>query len=222
MVRLAFAGGAAALLLVAGAVLGRVALPGAPGQDDDAKLAGGSGLTGPGVTGETIATLGAFPYSFTNVSVEPTGANLVRLSFDMTRRVRTERHQDDPLVREALMQSLRGASPLGDRLRALSLAGEFMDAGIREALIDAMRGDASMAVRLRALETLSAYPADADVQQAMLAVLAEEESVQMRLLAIDYLGAGRVAPDRIRTALEATQSDGAEALYIRASERLGL
>ncbi len=220
--RLALAGAAAALLLAAGVLLGRIALPDAPAQAEGARLAGASGPAGPGVTGETIATLGAFPYSFANVSVEPGRANLVRLSFDMTRRVRTERPQDDPLVREVLIQSLRGASPLGDRLRALSLAGEFMDAGIREALIDTMRSDASMAVRLRALETLSAYPADADIQQSMLAVLEQEESVQMRLLAIDYLGAGRVAPDRIRTALEETRPDGAEALYIRASERLGL
>ncbi len=219
--RLVLAGAAAALLLVGGVFIGRTTFRGAGDAGGEA-IARSSGLPGQGLTGDAIESMGALPYSFTNVSVEPAGANLVRLTFDMTRRVRTERPQDDPLVREALKQSLRGASPLGDRLRALTLAGDMMDAEIREALIDSMRGDASVAVRLRALETLSRYPADPDIQQAMLSVLTEEESVQMRLLAIDYLGASRVPHDRILTAIEETPPGGAEALLVRATERLGL
>lgn len=217
--RLVLSGAAASLLVAAGVLLGRTTLPAgaAPGA--------GSAMTPGGMAGfeaEEIRTIDALPYALSNVSVEPAGAEQVRLSFDLTRRIRTTRSPEDPLVREALVQSLRGAAPLGDRLKALSLAGDLMDPGIRSALIDAMRKDASMAVRLRALDTLSRYPGDPDIQQAMLAVLADDESVQLRLLAIDYLGAGSVEPERIRTALDETQPDGAQALQVRASERLGL
>ena len=216
---------AAGALLVAGVTLGRVALPetaGARAGTDQALVGSPAGEGDFATTQDALRSLESAPYLFSNVSVEPVGQGNVALSFDMTRRVRLERSRDDPMVNEALVYSLRGSSPLGDRLRAVTVAGGHVDPAVREALIRAMESDPTVAVRLKALETLIQSPADPQVQVAMLGVLSNEESVQMRLLAIEYLGSSQVQPELIRDALQGTQPDGAAAVLLRASERFGL
>ena len=176
-----------------------------------------------GSTDALLNRLESAPYQVSNVSVAPAGNGSVSLTFDVSRRIQVQRPGDDPLVRQALLQSFREISPLGDRLRAVTVAGELLDPAIREAMIRVMRGDPSVAVRLRAAETLSRHPADPEVQQAMLEILASEESVAMRLLAVDYLGASQVSQERILEALKTTgNGDGNRAVLVRARERLGL
>lgn len=204
--RPAFVAAAAVLLLAVGALAGRT-LP--------------VGRSSSGSAPPDFARIEATPYLLSNVSLHPAGEGQVKLAFDVTRRVRTERPGNDPLVREALLQSLRGASPLGDRLKALSLASGYMDPEIRATLVQVVANDPSLPVRLRALEALGQDPSSPDVQKALLSVLTEDASVQMRLLAIDYLGAAQVSPELVRNALDETRPEGARAVRVRAGEKLG-
>ncbi|HXI03843.1 MAG TPA: HEAT repeat domain-containing protein [Candidatus Saccharimonadales bacterium] len=204
--RPAFVAAAAVLLFAAGVIAGR-ALP--------------AGRSSSGASPPGFASIESAPYLLSNVSLHPAGQGQVKLAFDVTRRVRTERPGDDPLVREALLQSIRGASPLGDRLKALSLATGYMDPEIRATLVQVVANDPSLPVRLRALEALGRDSSAPDVQKALLKVLTEDASVQMRLLAIDYLGGAQVPPELIRDALEETRPEGARAVRVRAGEKLG-
>lgn len=216
--RLATLAAAAAVLVAAGWLLGRTPL----GTGDGPVPAAGP-LPAMEEHAELLEGPDGLSYQLSNISLEPAAGDLVNLSFDMTRRVRLERAVDDPLVKEALVQSLRGSSPLGSRLKAVSVAGEHMDPAVREALLAVMEHDPSVAVRLRAMETLSRSPSDPSVQEAMLRVLKSEESVAMRLLAVDTLGRSQVRPERIFDALESIGDDqGGRAVRIRARERLGL
>ncbi len=210
-----FLAAAAAVLLVAGFLIGRLALPAGSAPAPDYVQIPGNGPIAEG-------GLESSPYLFSNVSVRPANGGRVMLGFDVVRHVEVNRPADDPFVREAIVHALLGSSPLRDRLEAVTLAREMIDPRVRGALIDTVEEDPSVAVRLNALLVLGRNVDDPEVAGAMLRVLKNERNVQMRLLAVDYLGTSSVQRDLIRQALSETQPEGSQAVLVHASERYGI
>lgn len=136
------------------------------------------------------------PYLFSNVSFADVDEGRIELQFDVTRHIRVNRPTDDPLVKEAMAQTLINRVPVGEKLRAIEYAGRVASPKIREGLLFSMLNDPQLAVRLRAQAILLTYEPDAELQAAFLAVLTSEESMQMRLEALDYLAASDLAPER--------------------------
>lgn len=211
----AFLAAAAAVLLVAGFLIGRLALPaGSASPPEYVQIPGNGPIAAGGFESS--------PYLFSNVSVRPANGGQVTLGFDVVRHVELNRPAGDAFVREAVVHALLGSSPLRDRLEAVTLAREMVDPRVRGALIDTMEGDPSVAVRLNALLVLGQNVGDPEVAGAMLRVLKNEPNVQMRLLVVDYLGTSSVQRDLIRQALSETEPEGAQAVLVHASERLGI
>ncbi len=131
------------------------------------------------------------PYIFQNVRFKPLDNNRIALSFDLLTHIDIVRSKDDPIVKEALAQSLLTSQGVGGRLKAISLTGEVISPKIKEALIHTMLNDDNIAVRLKTIESLRPYKDDADVQKALLEVLRREKSVSMRLLAVELLSGGK-------------------------------
>lgn len=127
------------------------------------------------------------PYIFENVKFKTLDGDRVALSFDLVTHLDIVRPTNDPIVKEALAQSLLTSQGIGGRLKAISLSKEVISPKIKETLIYTMLNDQNIAVRFKTMESLQPYKKDQDVQQAFLNVLQKEESVQMRMLAIEYL-----------------------------------
>ncbi|MEM7350607.1 MAG: zf-HC2 domain-containing protein [Acidobacteriota bacterium] len=174
-----------------------------------------------------LAAHGDFsPYDFENVRVREIDASTVALSFDLATHLELVRPTSDPLVTEALVQSILGGSDLGGRLHAISQTGFVSPTGetlaprIRQALIQAMLEDPSVAVRMQAQERLARAAPDPTIEEACLRVLEEEDSVQMRLVAIDILTAGGISSERLLEAVEAGRPESGNALRVRAASHL--
>jgi len=157
------------------------------------------------------------PYRFTNVQLTRDTERRLTLRFDVTRHMELTRPEDDPLVKEILVQSLVNESPVGTRLEALTWAEREIDPKVKQALLVTALNDPSQAVRLKALDVLATEADDPDVQAAMLAILDHEDSVQMRLRAIDHLAASSLSPDRLRQAIDDLSPTDDRALIVRAA-----
>jgi len=169
---------------------------------------------------ETFEEISDSPFVFANVRAEPQVDGRVRLAFDVSRHLDLTVDRDDPLLAEALVQSLVGTGELGSRLAAIDLAGDRLEPRVEEALRVAMRDDENLGVRLKAQERLAAAATNPAIVDAMLDVLASEDAVQMRLVAIDYLTAHRVEPGRLERALDAVGAAADPALQVRAAHYL--
>ena len=160
------------------------------------------------------------PFDLQDVRVREIDAATVAVSFDLATHLELERPRDDPMVTEALVQSILGRSDLGGRLSAISQTGEILAPRIRDALVQAMLADPSLAVRIEAQRRLAEAAPDAVVEDASLRVLEQEESVQMRLIAIDILTANGIASERLRHAVETGRPEPGNALKVRAAKYL--
>ena len=127
------------------------------------------------------------PYIFQNVKFKALDGNHIALSFDLLTHIDIVRSKDDPIVKEALAQSLLTSKGVGGRLKAISFSDQVISPKIKEGLIYTMLNDENIAVRLKTIESLRPYKKDKDVQKALLQVLKNEKSVPMRLLAVELL-----------------------------------
>lgn len=156
-----------------------------------------------------------------DVSFDRRVGDNVELSFDVSRRYTVMRPVGDPLVEEAVVQSLVRAEDLGTRLRAIDVGGELPRLAsdkVVQGLIFSMLNDAELAVRLRSLDILAEQSADPAIEEAFLTVLAAEESMQMRLRALDFLAAnGRSG--RVDQVVADLDPDSEMALLVRAGRR---
>lgn len=156
------------------------------------------------------------PYILSNVSIRSLDGNRVSLSFDVTAHLDTIRSPHDPLVREALAQSLISPSDVGAKLNAISFAGEVADSKVKEGLVYAALNDQNAGVRLSALGVLTRFDNDEMVERTCLEILRGDASVQMRLQAIDYLGR---SPELLRQVMDQRWSED-PALRLRAATYL--
>ncbi|HSR66872.1 MAG TPA: hypothetical protein VLU25_02930 [Acidobacteriota bacterium] len=212
---------AAVLLLVTGALLGRLTVSAQPFE-----LAPGGGygslireISAEAESNDDFSDVEESQFVFSDVSFRPLPRQRLALSFNVTRHVEVEEPVDSPLVKEVLAQSLmaRGPDALGSRLKAVSLASQAMDPKVREALTFAMHRDESLAVRQKALSILAGLPMDPQVEDALLATLRDDPSVQMRLMALEVLGQHQVGSDALRQAIEEIEQRGDRAVLLKAS-----
>ena len=162
-------------------------------------------------------------FEIDNLRLRDVDGDRVAVSFDAATYVETVLPRTDPLVREAVVRSIRGGSDLGGRINAIEQTHSLeLSTAVRDALVTAMLDDPDVAVRLQAQQRLAQTEIDGEVVAACLRVLETEESVQMRLLAVDMLSAQRVAPDRLFEAIENGHPEPGNALRVRAAnyERL--
>jgi len=151
------------------------------------------------------------PFSFTNVSVRQRPTGQLALSFDVSRHIDLQTHQNSALAKEVLLHAILEPSSLGSRMGAMDVSAQIEDRRLQDALVLTMHHDPSLTVRLNALSSLARYPYDGQVQDALLTTLSNDQEVQMRLLALDQLGRQHVGLETIRSALgeEALRSDPA-------------
>ncbi len=161
------------------------------------------------------------PYVYSNVSFQNLNNRQIALSFDVTRHVELKRFENDPLVKEILVQSLLNPSSIGTRLQAMSHAERVMDPKIKQAMIFSMLNDPDLPVRLKALKILCEQEPDAEIQDGLMIVLGEEESVQMRMLAMGSLVRSNVESERMERLLEDLGAQGERALLMRAADYTG-
>ena len=162
-------------------------------------------------------------FEIDNLRLRDVDGDRVAVSFDAATYVETVLPRTDPLVREAVVRSIRGGADLGGRINAIEQTRTLeLSTAVRDALVAAMLDDPDVAVRLQAQQRLAQTEVDETVVAACLQILETEESVQMRLLAVDMLSARRVAPDRLFEAIEAGRPEPGNALRVRAAnyERL--
>ncbi len=216
--RPAFAAGLAAVLLVAGFVVGMGGPRGMFSQPAPRESLT-QGIELAASQNRQLVQTENSPYVYSNVQVHELDDEMIALSFDVSTHLDLIRPKDDPVVTEILVQSLVNPSPLDTRLEAISLA-PALEPKVRDALIATLLDDENLAVRLKALEKLATNPSDPEIQAALLDVLKREESVQLRLLAIDNLTEGRVAPDALTAALAAGSPEPGTAIATRAKTYL--
>lgn len=151
------------------------------------------------------------PFSFTNVSVRQRPMGQLALSFDVSRHIDLQTHQNSEMAKEVLLHAILEPSSLGSRMGAMEVSAQINDRRLQDALVLTMHRDPSLTVRLNALSSLAQYPYDGRVQEALLTTLSNDQEVQMRLLALDQLGHQHVGQETIRSALgeEALRSDPA-------------
>ena len=137
------------------------------------------------------------PYIFQNVKFKALNNNRIALSFDLLTHIDIIRSKDDPIVKEALAQSLLTSKGIGGRLKAISFTDQVISPKIKEGLIHTMLNDENIAVRLKTIESLRPYKKDKDVQKALLDVLKKEKSVPMRLLAVELLTGVKNEPEAV-------------------------
>lgn len=213
--RVAAALAASVLLFVAGLAAG--------GALTGRAAPGGRGLAGRLITAiesdaasnHALADVEDSRYTYSNVSFRRLGDDRVALDFDVTTHVQTVEPVRSELVREVLVHSLLYPSTTGERLKAMSYAGDTDERKVREALILSLHRDENVAVRLEALSILGARLEMPDVQAAVLDTLRHDESVQVRLRALEYLAAHSIDTGRIRQAIEENPRPGDEALLVR-------
>ncbi len=157
------------------------------------------------------------PYIYSNVALKNVDERTVALSFDVSTHIDLTTRRDDPLVKEALVQTLLNPAPVGTRLKAIAYAGNLMDPEIKEALLLSMLHDPNVAVRLKAQSILAARPGDPEIQAAFLKILRQEESVQMRLSALDYLVHDRIDRETLKQVIEGLHSEKDTAVRTRAT-----
>jgi len=206
--------GAALLILVAGAVVGR-SLFAPPPMETERIL---REMSEEAATNRRLADVEDSPYIYSNVSFQKLADDRIAIGFDVTTHVEAVEPVSAPLVKEVLVHALLNPSPLGARLRAISYAEGMMEPKIRDALIFSMHHDEALAVRLKALSMLGEYPMDEETRSAVLETLREDEAVQMRLLALDTLAKEGVDLGLIRRAVQETSSESAPALLVRIAE----
>ncbi len=218
--RLALAGGAALALFVAGGLVGRAwsarALPADPLARELQRAA---------LARSTSRDPLESPFTYANVSSEPSSGGRLRLEFDVSTHVVVERPTNDPLVGEVVAQTLlAGASPLAGRLQAIAVADRVLDSRVRDALAESAENDPSAIVRLKAFAELAERrgPGGADpaVEKVALRLLAGERSVELRLAAIDFLTGNHVDRATLRRALDAADPATRGPLMVRASQYL--
>lgn len=215
VVRPAFAGALAALLLLAVFFAGwRLGLSG--GSElvpvNDTMIAG---MLQEARDNRVLTDAENSPYIYSNVVYQPSDAGRVALRFDVTRHLEIDRPADDPLVQEVLVHSLINPSPVGTRLQALAHA-DGMNPKLKEALIFTLLNDESQAVRMRALELLGDHATDTDIQEALLLVLQGDEAVHLRLKAIDLIAAAG-SDERLGEVLEELDQRDDRAVLMRAA-----
>lgn len=219
----AWAVAAGLLLLLGGALLGRMSVAEAPFQN----LAGVSQdpslireISQEAEGNDDFSDAEDSPFIYSDVKFRPLDDGQVALSFNVARHVEVIEPVDSPLVREVLVQSLlvRESESLGSRLKAVSLASQTMDPKVRQALTFAMHHDDSLAVRQKALSILAELPMDADLEEALLQTLREDPSVQMRLLALEVMGRREMDSETLREAISELEQRGDRALLLKATE----
>ena len=156
------------------------------------------------------------PYILSNLSIRPLAQDRVSLAFDVLTHLETVRNHDDPLVAEALVQSLISNTNLGAKLKAIAFSEEMPGRKVTEGLVYAALRDRNPAVRLSALGVLTQFENDPLVQRACLEILASDDAIQMRLIAVDYLGRN---PEVLRQAIDQKWSQD-PALRLRAATYL--
>jgi HEAT repeat protein len=158
------------------------------------------------------------PLTYSNVIARSLGDGRLDLSFDVSRHVDLVTPGDSEVARDVLVHAILEPSPMGTRLKAMTLTRDIMDARLREAVVFTLHHDPSLAVRLAALAVLSDYPFDGAIQEALLVTLREDESVLVRLRALEHLAAHRVSPDALHNAIDAAGLESDTAVRQRAAE----
>ncbi|CAM2070489.1 hypothetical protein SCOR_34260 [Sulfidibacter corallicola] len=162
--------------------------------------------------------LESLPYTYGNISVEPTKDGRVAVSFDVAAHVSLVRTKDDPLVKDMLVRSLMSPESIHSSLQAIGMTDSVMDPEIKRALIRAMESDSELAVRMKAMSKLAQATGDSEVRQALLRVLKEDPSVTMRIDALDCL-MGDAPNDNLLREIEAELRErGDTPLLMRVNE----
>jgi hypothetical protein len=188
------AGAVAAVVLAAGALLGRASTT--PPMLDDAMLL--RAMTDEARGAHAVASYWDGRFTYSNVSVRPAGGDRLSLRFDACRHMEVVTTRESALAKEVLLHAIVEPSPLNTRLEAVALATETGDRTLREGVIIALHHDPELAVRLAALETLGRVPFDDTVRAALLRTLGTDPAVQMRLEALEMLEAKQVSADLLR------------------------
>ncbi|MDP6018318.1 MAG: HEAT repeat domain-containing protein [Candidatus Latescibacteria bacterium] len=161
--RLAWSGGAAALLL-AGVFLGR----GLPGSPPEAHI--------PGMLVDV--SVNSYDESSGQIELELVGLATTRLAGDLA----------DPQIRSALTEAMLGDLEPGPRLLAVDLLRhQTGSTEIRQALSEALLKDENPGVRIAAAEALSGLAEDDRVRQALQQALVADDNPGVRVAAIEGL-----------------------------------
>ncbi len=111
----------------------------------------------------------------------------VRITLDAERRVTLEGSLDDPLIREVLVNAVKGYENPGIRRDTLDvLRTNPEEPSIREALMYALH-DGNPGVRLAALNTVNHMECGYDTHGALLKVVEKDPNAGVRAAAIDAL-----------------------------------
>lgn len=162
------------------------------------------------------------PTSYQNVTVRSRPDGALELGFDACRHIETTTSRDSPLAREVLVHAILDRHTLGTRLHALQLVPEMRDDRLRDALVFTLHNDPEPAVRLQALSALKRDPDDARVREALLLTLRDDPSVQLRLTALDALASRGADAQTVRSAIDAVDQLGDEAVVRQATRLMGL
>ena len=158
------------------------------------------------------------PFLLENVRFADAEGDRVALSFDVSRHVRVYRDRNDPLVKEALVQSLLNDRRAGSRLQAMDLARPADDPKVKQGLIFAMLNDSEPAVRQQAQSVLMEFESDPELETAFLTVLTDEASMHMRLRALEFLARQDDSERRVRTLLGQLDAADVSPLLVRAAD----
>ena len=202
--------GAAAVL--AGIVLGRVALPPVAQETPATAAIARSAESEPRIT--NVRFLRSDPAS-----------REVEFTFDAVTPVRLRGTIDDPRIQRVLAHAMLNEENPGTRLRAVSaIAGpgsETTDPEIKAALIQTLNHDENAGVRREALKVLQRMPFDNEIRNAIIETLIHDKNPALRIAAINCLDSTRAASPGNQDLLSVLREKAAkdENSYIRLKAR---
>lgn len=174
---LAWQPAAAALLVVAGFLMGRGLPPGGAPRADWSP-SGPPAVLSAMDGGSTLAGIEA-------VRLDP---EVGQVQIELEERRVVTGASSDPLIRSLLMDNLHW-SHAGARLASLEVLGSHAsDADVRRMLLRSMLEDENAGVRLKALDTVRGLTDQPDVRRALVSTLLHDPSEGMRVHAIELLG----------------------------------